>query len=275
MSHAIRTLSWSLVAAVATVAVLLTAAVARSSPRLSAAQITAGSMPLQIVALGDSDTTASGDPTRLGWVGRYARLLRQSLGLRVVVSNLAQNGRTSSQLLAEVRSDTTTRAAVKQADIVLLGIGGADLNAGDARWGARKCKDEACYARDLRAFGRNFETTVTAIRHLRSSQRVVLRAITLPNALPGAEDVIPPFLKPVAARIGVYQAEALRRAICGSVARHGGRCIDVLHAFNGPDGTENAYAKGLMNHAECCYPSAKGQQLMAELLFKTGLKPLR
>jgi hypothetical protein len=39
-----------------------------------------------IVALGDSDATGEGR-TRLGWVGRYARLLRQKLGLKVVVTN--------------------------------------------------------------------------------------------------------------------------------------------------------------------------------------------
>src|SRR3954454_618489 len=31
----------------------------------------------KVVALGDSDTTGKGDPTGLGWVERYARLLRQ------------------------------------------------------------------------------------------------------------------------------------------------------------------------------------------------------
>jgi hypothetical protein len=30
-----------------------------------------------------------------------------------------------------------------------------------------------------------------------------------------------------------------------------------------------------MNHDDCCYPSAKGQQLMAELLVGTGLAPVR
>jgi len=35
------------------------------------------------------------------------------------------------------------------------------------------------------------------------------------------------------------------------------------------------YAKGLLNHDDCCYPSAKGQQLMAELLLETGLAPVR
>jgi hypothetical protein len=59
------------------------------------------------------------------------------------------------------------------------------------------------------------------------------------------------------------------------MTEYDGRCIDVLTPFNGPDGTENAYEKGLMNHEDCCYPSAKGQQLMAELLFNTGLAPVR
>jgi hypothetical protein len=82
-------------------------------------------------------------------------------------------------------------------------------------------------------------------------------------------------LAPIATRIGVYQARAENRAICRAMARHDGRCVDALRAFNGRDGTADAYKKGLMNHDECCYASAKGQQLMAELLFRTGLAPIR
>jgi lysophospholipase L1-like esterase len=231
--------------------------------------------PLRIVALGDSETTGHGDPTRRGWVGRYAGLLRSRRGLKVTVTNLARDGTTSSRLLSIVRSDSTTRAALRKADIVLFGIGGADLNAGDTRWEAGECSGEACYAGDLRAFGRNFDSVVATVRKLRGSKKTVLRAITPPNGLTGAEDVIPPFLKPVATKIGVYQAKTLLQSICAGMAKHRGRCVDVLHAFNGPDGTENAYAKGLLNHDDCCYPSGKGQQLMAELLFRTGLKPLR
>ena len=54
-----------------------------------------------------------------------------------------------------------------------------------------------------------------------------------------------------------------------------GRCIDVFHAFNGPAGTDDAYAKGLMNHADCCYPNGKGQQVIAQMLFNAGLAPIR
>jgi lysophospholipase L1-like esterase len=225
-----------------------------------------------IVALGDSDATGEGDATGLGWVGRYARLLRQKLGLKVVVTNLAQNGKTSGELLSDVRSDPFTRGPLKNARIVLVGIGGADLGAGDARLEAGKCKAAACYAADLRAFGRNLNATAAIVRKLRSSNEAVLRAITLPNVVPGAKDVTPPF---ITQEIGVYQNKTLKQYICGAMANHRGRCVDAFRVFNGPDGTQNAYAKGWLTKAPCCYPSGKGQQVMAELVFKTGLAPLR
>lgn len=225
-----------------------------------------------IIALGDSDTTGEGDLTRLGWVGRYARLLRQKLGLKVVVTNLAANGKTSPVLLSEMRSDPTTRAAVKKAQIVLVGIGGADLGAGDQRLEAGACKGEACYAADLRAFGRNLDATAALVRNLRSPNQAVLRAITLPNVIPGAKDVVPPFITP---KIGVYQGKTLKQYICSAMTKHRGRCADAFLAFNGPDGTQNAYAKGWLTKAPCCYPSGKGQQVIAGLVFKTGLAPLR
>jgi lysophospholipase L1-like esterase len=146
---------------------------------------------LRIVALGDSDTAGNGDPIGIGWVGRYARLLRQRVGLTVSARNLALDGTISSSLLTAVRSDSMTRSAIAGADVVPIGIGGADLNAGDDRWQSRACHGKACYARDLKAFARNFDKSVATIAKLRRGKKTVLRAITLPNALTGAEDVIP------------------------------------------------------------------------------------
>jgi lysophospholipase L1-like esterase len=263
------------------VAVLVMGAVAAACAGSSSggepvtATTTAPPPGLTVVALGDSETTGSGDPTGLGWVGRYARLLHTKLHLEVSVANLALDGRTSEELLDAVRHDPATRAAIAKAQVVLVGVGGADLNAGDDAFRARRCYAEACYRPVLKAFARNFDATIAAIRKIRGSKITVLRSITQPNPLTGAEDVIPPFLKPVATRVGVYTARTANSTICRVMARYEGRCIDVLTPFNGRDGTANAYEKGLLNHEDCCYPGAKGQQLMARLLFKTGLAPLR
>ena len=239
-----------------------------ASPTVSSAT---PSESLNIVALGDSDTTGAGDPTGKGWVGRYASLIQQKLGLHVRVTNLAVDGKTSDQLLSEVRSDQLNRQTVANADIVLIGIGGADLNAGDANLQAGNCKGKACFAPVLQTFGRNFDAIVAEVRALRGSP-TVLRAITLPNGFPGAGTAYPPS---ATAEVSLYQATTERDLICETMTKYGGRCVDVVRAFNGPSGTENAYQSGLMNKQECCYPSATGQQLIAELLFKTGLAPIR
>jgi lysophospholipase L1-like esterase len=237
------------------------------------AAVSEAAQPAQwhVVALGDSDTTGAGDTSGLGWVGRYARLLRERLGLKIVVTNLAVEGKTSGELLSETQSDSTTRAALKKAQVVLIGIGGADLNAGDDRLQAGGCKSTACYAADLRTFGHNLDATAAAVRKLRGPQQAVLREITLPNVVPGARDVIPPF---ITQKIGVYQNATLKRYICQAMTKHGGRCVDAFRAFNGRDGTQNAYAKRLLTKNPCCYPSGTGQQLMAELIFRSGLAPL-
>jgi hypothetical protein len=205
-------------------------------------------------------------------VGRYARLLRTKLGVTVTVRNLAGEGKSSAQLLAEVRTDPATRAAVKHAQVVLLGIGGGDLNSGDDRNAAGACKGTACYAGLLPAFGRNLDATAAVIRTLRGPRQAVLRAITLPNVVPGAKDVVPPFITP---EIGVYQNTTLKQYICRAMSTHAGKCVDAYRVFNGPNGTGNAYAKGWLTKSPCCYPSGKGQQVMAELVFQSGRAPLR
>ncbi len=225
----------------------------------------------QVVALGDSDTTGSGDPSGVGWVGNYGRLLEQKIGVPVQVQNLAVEGKTSDELLSDLGSDETTQTAVANAEVVLIGIGGADLNTGDSNLQAGACKGKACYVPVLHAFGQNFDAIVARVRELRGAAPTIIRAITLPNALPGAESVIPSFVTP---EISLYQAATETEIICATMEKYGGRCVDVLHAFNGGSGTEDAYKTGLMNLQDCCYASSKGQRLIAELLIRTGLAPI-
>jgi hypothetical protein len=123
----------------------------------AAAASSPSAQAVRIVALGDSDATGTGDPTGQGWVGRYAALVHKVTGSPVHVTNLARDGKTSDVLLTEVRSDSATRQALRGAQVVLLGIGGADLNPGDDDLQAGKCKGRDCYTPLLRQFGRNFD----------------------------------------------------------------------------------------------------------------------
>jgi lysophospholipase L1-like esterase len=246
-------------------------AASSSSASFSAAPSGTG---LRLVSLGDSDATGAGDEEGRGWVQRYADLVADATGTDVEVVEHTEEGLTSDGLLGELRSDDGLRDDVAAADLVVLGAGGADLNAGDDAWDAGTCTGAACYEPALATYADSIAGVAAAVAELRAGRPTVFRAITPPNALTGAEDVIPPFLVATATEVGVYQSRALRDSTCAAVREHGGECIDVLTEFNGPDGTGNAYASGLLNHDDCCYPSAAGQQRIAELLLATGTEPV-
>jgi lysophospholipase L1-like esterase len=228
---------------------------------------------LRLVSLGDSSATGSGDETGHGWVQRYADLVSEETGREVLVVARAENGTTTDALVAEVENSDVLREEIGTADIVVVGAGGADLNAADDEWAAGRCSGSPCYEEVLAGYEANIDELAAAVAELRADQPTVLRAISGPNVLTGAEEVIPPFLADQATEVGVFVAKAQRESTCAALRAHGGECIDVLTAFNGADGTSDAYATGLMNLEECCYPSGKGQQLMAELLMETGIEP--
>jgi lysophospholipase L1-like esterase len=222
-----------------------------------------------VVAVGDSDATGIGDASSRGWVGRYGALLKAKVGADVSVDNKAVEGETSDQLRSDIAHDPALRQALTGADVVLIGIGGADLNAGDDALSAGDCRGRDCYAKILRRFDANISAIASDVRHV--APRALVLAMSLPNAFPGAGSAIPPF---ITADISRYEATTERGSVCQAMRSTGGRCVDVVAAFNGPRGNGDAYATGLMTKNPCCYPSAKGQQLIAQLLIAKGLAGL-
>lgn len=247
------------------------------APEPSAATSSAtpsGTAAWSLVAIGDSSTTGSGDPTGVGWVGAYANAIHDGTGHEVAVTNAAQNGSSSADWAAAVMDDAGLRAQLEHADIVAIGLGGSELNAGDDAFASGSCKDVACYDAPLQTYKTNLEAIVAEVARIRAGKPTVIRGITMMNGLTGAEDMIPPFLASVATKVGVYQAHGFNKATCEILEAHDGACADLLTAFNGPDGSGDAYATGLMNKQDCCYPSTKGQALIGQLLYQIGLAPL-
>lgn len=226
-----------------------------------------------VVVLGDSGASGSGDPTGLGWGGRYARLLRQRLHHKVTFTNLASDGLGAFLLLDELRSDPKLRATVANADIILFGsTAGSALNTADENLSAGNCKGTACYAAQLRPWATQFNRIVATAKGFRGSKQTVLLGVTDPNVVPGAQGVVPHF---ATVSLGLFQARTIDKTVCAVLRSHGGNCIDVLTPFNGRSGTEDAYKKGLMNKIDCCYASGKGQQMIAELLYRAGLNRVK
>jgi lysophospholipase L1-like esterase len=82
---------------------------------------------MKVVALGDSLTRGFGDTSGKGYVGDVIDQLRSHAKSSVSLSNLAINGQTSKQLFKQIEQKEVLRQ-VEKADVILLTIGGNDLN---------------------------------------------------------------------------------------------------------------------------------------------------
>lgn len=81
---------------------------------------------LRVVALGDSLAKGTGDNTGSGFVRRALTGLQEQGAEVELLGNLAVNGLTTAGLL-ETLDDTGVQYALKQANVVILSIGGNDL----------------------------------------------------------------------------------------------------------------------------------------------------
>lgn len=81
---------------------------------------------LSIVALGDSLTRGTGDETGKGYVGYVVDELKKQTNQPVQFTNLAIKGQRSPQLINQLKQKEVQRQ-LKEADIILMTIGGNDL----------------------------------------------------------------------------------------------------------------------------------------------------
>lgn len=132
-------------------------------------------------ALGDSLAAGTGASYQ-GYVNRYAGYLESDTGIRVNVTNLGRNGQTSSELLLSLRKDTSSRQAVREADVLTVNIGINDL--GQA---AQSYKDGTCGGADnqdclhtaAKTVKGNWSAIIAELLSLRSTNDTIIRAVGL------------------------------------------------------------------------------------------------
>ncbi|MCA1030261.1 SGNH/GDSL hydrolase family protein [Bacillus timonensis] len=81
---------------------------------------------LKIVALGDSLTRGTGDESGKGYIGYMLEELQEKTDRNITISNLAIKGQRSKQLVEQVQQPEIQRQ-LKQAEVIVLTIGGNDL----------------------------------------------------------------------------------------------------------------------------------------------------
>jgi lysophospholipase L1-like esterase len=227
------------------------------------------------VALGDSVPYGAGDVAGRSFVPLYARFIEQDTGASVRVHNLATDGGTARDLLAQLRDDPKLRRAVKGAEILTISIGGNDLESHLADYASKTCggpDNQTCFREAVARFKPTWAAILAEVLRLRE-EKSIIRVTNDYNPFPGNARAAANLGKGITDVFTDYlrQLNAYR---CSSAEHVGILCADVARAFNGANTNESAFAKGLIGTDEFSHPSAKGHEVIAQILRALGYRPL-
>lgn len=229
---------------------------------------------LSLVALGDSIPGALGcEAPCVRYPDLLGDLWARARGQDVAVTDLATNdGLKAFGLLTRVRKDASHRVAIQNADLITIQIGFNDFQ-GPCSWkGAAEC-----LARGTKNVRDALGQILDEIDSIRAGAPVLTRVVTYydnyvgdPHAAEAWGFASTP--TNVASFEALYGA-ALRTfntMLCELGAAHGASCVDLVRAFNGPDGRTSA---GDLLLPDRTHPSALGHRLIAETIAAAGFAP--
>ncbi|WP_237981179.1 SGNH/GDSL hydrolase family protein [Bacillus thuringiensis] len=123
---------------------------------------------LQIVSLGDSLTRGVGDKEGIGYIGRVKEDLQKDYKQKVALTNLAVSGAKMPDLLKQIES-SGAQYSIKQADVIVLTIGGNDLFPG---WESLGKIDLETYRPDTETFQNEAKKIIEEIRKLNTDSPI-------------------------------------------------------------------------------------------------------
>lgn len=123
---------------------------------------------LQIVSLGDSLTRGVGDKEGIGYIGRMKEDLQKDYKQKVALTNLAVSGAKMPDLLKQIESNGA-QYSIKQADVIVLTIGGNDLFPG---WESLGKVDLETYRPDTETFQNEAKKIIEEIRKLNTDSPI-------------------------------------------------------------------------------------------------------
>lgn len=123
---------------------------------------------LQIVSLGDSLTRGVGDKEGIGYIGRMKEDLQKDYKQKIALTNLAVSGAKMPDLLKQIES-SGAQYSIKQADVIVLTIGGNDLFPG---WESLGKIDLETYRPDTATFQNEAKKIIEEIRKLNTDSPI-------------------------------------------------------------------------------------------------------
>ena len=244
--------------------VLLVGSSTWPSPALQAVGGIPGAHGWTVVGLGDSVTSGYGCDCR-DFVRLYADRLAASTGTDVTPVNLGRAGSTSADLLSDLRSDATTRAAVADADVLVVTIGANDLQPQLTAWTAGRCPALDCFAVATASLQARIQDILETSRLLRDGRPAHVLVTTYWNAFLDGNAA----LRRGPDYVTMSQAATadLALAQCEAAAQAGDRCVDLRPAFHGERNERDPTA---LLQEDGDHPNSAGHSAIASALASRG-----
>lgn len=200
-----------------------------------------GGSGLSYIALGDSWVEGAHCGGCRTFAGLYADGLEELTGEPVEFIDLTGDRTTdSTALLESLRTDEEIRAAVADADVVLIATG---PNEGSIT--TEPLKTGTCGGADnldcVRALGErwstNFDSSIDEIERLRDGKPTAIRLVNAANFLTSAPSMATEMGldEDFAMTAFALNFELLTKATCEAAEAHDAQCVDVRPILNGPD----------------------------------------
>jgi lysophospholipase L1-like esterase len=237
-----------------------------------------GGSTWHLVALGDSISAGKNCSGCVTFVDRYAAAVAKRAGGAVVRANWSIPGLSSGRLLDMVLHDATLRSDVAGADLITVTIGVNDLpwTPGPDECGATPREGQVdwskitptCLRRTAARYATELDRILGEIGQIRAGKPTLLRLTGEYDDWIGRSGVPKAALETVASGVRLFDLAERRAA-----AAHGGAYADLLHRFNGASGRGDAAPYLEPSHG--VHPNQRGHDLIARVLLRLGLAPLR
>jgi lysophospholipase L1-like esterase len=181
-------------------------------------------------------------------------------------SNLTTNGGTSGDLRNDVESSESTRAAIADADVIIISTGANDMEPAFLSWVADTCGGDDqldCFREIAVGWEENFDAILTEIDGLREGQPTAIRILTNANEFLSDPGLRATFGVDFGLTGGATITALHHDALCAAAERHAAVCVDLRPVLNGPDFSVPANVN-----------SSASMQLVADALLASGLDEL-
>jgi hypothetical protein len=201
------------------------------------------SSALSYVAFGDSWPEGAHCNGCTTFAGLWADDLKAETGADIEFTDLtgasedsAAESKSSASLLEALQTSEPTRAAVENADIVLIATGPNEMEQVFAPAQAGTCggPDQFDCIRELgQVWSANFDAILTEIETLRAGKPTAIRLVNAANPFVSVPEMNVGLPENFATTGGALIFELLTAAMCDAAAAHNAVCVDVRPLLNG------------------------------------------